>query len=139
MIGSLSHSLAMAAVEIDRYRVGYSQNLRDLPNLKEVSTFLKEKREFDPTEYCIYSYAIRESSELGVATGISSIKEIKYCSELNLEMSLLRLELEDLENLSEERLKNLRNFFISLSRYVSIDEWKFGHPFKRYATAGSSI
>lgn len=107
---SLASMACNAAIDIDNYIRGSET---DFSGVREFTEIIGENliRDSDSDKitggfpYLALAEAMRKNSD----------KEIKYVSELALEMRFFYSELSDLENLSEERLKSLRSFCVKTS------------------------
>jgi len=100
-----------AAIEIDNY---LKKKKTGLSSVKEFTKIIQDNLISDSDTFL----TMPDFPYLALAKAMrkDSNKEIRYVSELALEMRLFYSELSDLEGLSKDRLENLRNFCVEASK-----------------------
>ncbi len=126
---------SMVAVEMDRHRV--RGDLEDFPNIRDMSKIIEIKLSlYRKNEFLIdpFLHAFEDTIKKTCPD-----KKIGKSSEVALEIKLLHSELENIKDLSDERLKNLSHFFIEFNRNLTARyNYLCGYTGpKRYAVANS--
>lgn len=113
-----------AAVDIDNH---LTKKASDFSNVQELAEILKKYQLKDtdgPLAMFCFPYlpfwrAVKKGSE----------KELRWVSELALEMRLLRYEIDDIP-INYEMLEELRSLLCNLSKEFSVDQCYQDHPYR---------
>jgi hypothetical protein len=122
----LAIKLSEFAIDLDNYYAGRNSNLN---TVKEVTEML-QKYQLKDTDRCPMGDFADFYEPLWKAMRKNSYKEIKYISELGLEMRLLRYELENIST-NQKRSEELTSFLCNLSS----EFMKMSHYRRQYRLA----